>query len=104
MKLFVHGPGNQKVYLSVTALSREQLMHQLGSKRFQVMGNIYNINQVFAEVSDDNISAGALVGGLIGILGGGAGILLGSAVGGLIGNESDNIEKERVLLFNSSKV
>lgn len=103
MKLYVVSPYNQKIYLNLAASSREELYRHLGSKRFQLMGNIYNVNQVYAETSDDNTSTGVVVGGLIGILGGPVGIVIGSALGGLIGNQSDDTENERVVIFNNSR-
>jgi hypothetical protein len=103
MKLYVISPYNQKIYLNLTASSREELYRHLGSRRFQLLGNIYNINQVFAETSDDNTSTGVVVGGLIGILGGPLGIVIGSTLGGLLGNDSDKTENERVIIFNNSR-
>src|SRR5688500_15981463 len=98
MKLYVKSPYNQKIYLNLTASSREELYRHLGSRRFQLMGNVYNINQVYAEPSDDNTSTGAVVGGLVGILAGPVGILIGGILGGIVGSESDKTENERAII------
>ncbi|TWI85867.1 hypothetical protein IQ13_1036 [Lacibacter cauensis] len=103
MKLYVKDRNGQKIHLNVTAGTREELFRHLGSRQFQIMGKVYNVNQVYAEASDDNTSTGVVVGGLIGILGGPVGILIGGALGGLLGNGSDTTENERVIIFNNSR-
>ena len=45
--------------------------------------------QVFGEAPDNNSAAGAVIGGLIGLLGGPVGVLLGAAIGGLAGAAKD---------------
>ena len=45
--------------------------------------------QVFGETPENNTAAGAVIGGLIGLLGGPVGVLLGAAIGGLAGASKD---------------
>jgi hypothetical protein len=70
MKMYVTDPNNQKIFLNVLASSREELARALGSRRFNLMGRLYTVSQVYAETSDDNTSTGLVVGGVIGFLGG----------------------------------
>ena len=102
MKLFVSNSYGQKVYLNLTAYSRQQLANQIGGSAFFLGNEYYDVNQVWAEVDSNSTTTGAAVGGLIGILGGPVGILVGGVLGGLLGNSADDQEAQQVRLFNNS--
>lgn len=103
MKLFVTNSEGVKVYLSVTAKSRDELAYKLGFAWFTARGETYHVNDVVAESDSSNTAGGALIGGLIGLLTGGAGALIGGVIGGAIGNSSDSEDQERVKAFNASE-
>jgi hypothetical protein len=64
----------------------------------------YNPNEIFAETTEENtVIGGALAGGLIGLLAGGAGAILGLLTGGLLGGKREMQDKEAVERFNRSK-
>lgn len=104
MKLYVNDKQTgERVYLNLTAPSRNELINKIGSHWFTINGQNFSVQEVYAENTDgDNTTSGTVVGGLVGILGGPLGIFLGGLLGGAIGNSSDNSEKERVKLFNNS--
>jgi hypothetical protein len=105
MKLFVRNPGTrQKNYLNISASSRNELANLIGNAWFNFNGNQYHVHQVIAEPDNNNTAAGALIGGVIGLLGGPFGILIGGALGGALGNEGDKTEAEKVNHFNHSRV
>lgn len=102
MKLFIVNSNNQKVYLNLTASTRNELQNLIGGAYFNLGDTTYSVNAVYAEAISNNTGTGAVVGGAIGALGGPIGILVGLLLGGLIGNGSDNDENVKVQKFNSS--
>jgi len=105
MKLFViDKQTKEKKYLGVSASSRGELFTILGSPSFVLESKVYHVNEVLAEMEDSNTTAGVIIGGLIGILGGPIGIITGATIGGMIGNSNDSTEKEKISAFNSSRV
>lgn len=105
MKLYITDKQTgEKKYLGVSASSRGELFQILGSTSFILEGKVYDVNDVFAEIEDSNTTAGVVIGGLIGILGGPIGMITGATIGGIIGNSNDTTEKERISTFNSSRV
>lgn len=103
MKLFVYNQYNQKVYLNLSASTRQGLANKIGSRTFYLGENRYTVNEVWAEKDSNNTATGAVVGGLVGALGGPIGILAGGLLGGLFGNDSDEKEAANVKKFNQSR-
>lgn len=103
MKLFVSDLQDRKIYLNLTANSRDELAYKLGDGRFTIGGDSYHVNDVKAESDSSSTAGGALIGGLIGLLSGGTGAIIGGILGGAIGNSSDQEDLQRVQVFNSSR-
>lgn len=103
MKLYIINQNNQKVYLNLTAPTRQELANQIGGYNFFLGYNLYSVNQVWAENDSNSTATGAVVGGVIGALGGPVGILIGGLLGGLFGNSSDEQEAAQVRRFNQSQ-
>ena len=103
MKLFVRDSNNRKIYLNLLANSRDELAFKIGYEWFNLRGETYHVNDVYAESDSSNTAGGAIIGGLIGLLTGGAGALIGGMLGGVIGNSSDNEDLQRVRAFNASR-
>lgn len=103
MKLYVINQNNQKVYLNLTAATRQGLANQIGGRNFYLGNNLYSVNQVWAENDSNSTATGAVVGGVVGALGGPVGILIGGLLGGLFGNGSDEQETAQVRRFNQSQ-
>ena len=103
MKLYVvNKTTNEKHHLKQTANTRGHLASLLGTKRFSVGGNIYSVNEVIAEPSDNTAGAMAL-GGVVGVAGGVPGVIIGGLIGALLGKGSDNEDKEKADKFNRSQ-
>lgn len=103
MQLYVNNKKGNKVKLDISASTRNELAIKIGYD-FTVDGQFYNVNDVYVEPSNNNVTAGTVIGGLLGLLGGGVGVLIGGAAGGLIGGLRDKEERNLVEKFNSSKV
>ena len=93
----------EKVYLNLSAPTRQELRTLVGGDHFQLGDKYYYINQVMAEPDMNNAATGSIVGGVIGALGGPVGIVLGGIIGGIIGNSSDDEEKKKIDNFNNSQ-
>jgi hypothetical protein len=103
MKLYVINPENGgKTYLNRSCSTRRELAIQLGGNAFNVDGKYYSVNDVLAEKSSDSTAIGLVIGGALGLIGGTPGVLLGSAIGGALGNGNDSEEKKKVEIFNRS--
>jgi hypothetical protein len=102
MKLYVTNSLNQKVYLNLSAPTRQALANQIGGYNFYLGDNLYSVYDVRAENDSNSTATGTVVGGVVGALGGPVGILIGGFLGGLIGNNSDDDENTRILRFNNS--
>jgi hypothetical protein len=103
MKLYVLNKINQKVYLNLTAATRQGLANQIGGRNFYLGDSLYSVNQVWAENDSNSTATGAVVGGVVGALGGPVGILIGGLLGGLFGNGSEEQETAQVKRFNQSQ-
>lgn len=102
MKLFITDAQGVKRYLNATAVSRAELSEKLGGEYFSMDGTTYNVNQVFAEKSSNSMPASTVIGGALGLVGGMPGVLLGGALGALLGNESDKKDDTSITVFNRS--
>ncbi|MCT4636577.1 MAG: hypothetical protein N4A72_02620 [Bacteroidales bacterium] len=101
MRLFVRNINGEKVVLDISASTRKQLASKIGFK-FYVKGEPYTVDDVVAEPSSNDTAGGAVIGGLLGLLGGGVGVLIGGVAGGLIGGIRDEDEKKSINHFNNS--
>lgn len=104
MKLFVRDSNNKKIYIRKVARTRYELAMKIGGKTFTLRGRRYSVNEVHAEAENSDTAAGAIIGGLLGMLGGPIGVLTGGTLGGLIGNSSESGENNAVRTFNRSRV
>lgn len=107
MRLFIRECNScrKRIYLTVIAHSREQLAGRIGYEfkvRCPHCGNYsnYDVNDVFAEPGPPAAPAGAILGGLIGLIGGPFGMLAGGGLGTLWGARADDEERKRVNRFN----
>jgi hypothetical protein len=102
MRLYViDKEDGSKVHLKQTASTRSDLAQLYGANRVQIGDNVYDINEIVAEASDNTAAAMAL-GGVVGVYGGVPGVIIGGLIGALLGKSSDDEDKERVELFNRS--
>lgn len=109
MRLFVKKCENchQKIYLNVFARTRKKLRLEIGES-FEVKCNhcdyigTYWVDDVWAEEGPPSLPAGAVIGGLIGLLGGPLGLIFGGGVGALLGANADENENRMVRRFNKS--
>jgi hypothetical protein len=102
MKLFVINSNQQKVYLNLSANTRQELANQIGGSNFYLGNEFYSVYDVKAENDSNSTATGAIVGGAVGALGGPVGILIGGLLGGLFGNATDDLESSKVNQFNAS--
>lgn len=103
MRLFVKSPNGQKIYLKIKARTRSELRQRIGKDVFSIRGVKYKISDVFAESGSNSTITGAVLGGVIGLLGGPIGVLSGATAGGLLGYNDEERENELVDRFNKSK-
>ncbi len=101
MKLYVVNK-NRKIYLNLTAPTRQSLANLIGGHNFYLGDNLYSVNDVWAENDSNSTATGAVVGGAVGALGGPVGILIGGLLGGVIGNTTDEKENSKISRFNRS--
>jgi uncharacterized membrane protein YdfJ with MMPL/SSD domain len=104
MKLYVTNQATgEKTYLKQSAASRQDLVKQLGSERFQIDQQIYSVNDVRAEINES--TAGAMAaGGVIGVVGGVPGVIIGGLIGALLGKSTDDEDKIKSDKFNGSQM
>lgn len=98
----------RRIYLSIIAPTRERLAGRIGysfeiecpycRKKF----SYHRISEVFAEQGPPATPAGALLGGLIGLIGGPSGMIIGGTLGTLWGANADEEERKKVNRFNRS--
>lgn len=103
MRLFVYNKYNQKIYLDLAAPTRAHLAAALGGEFFYIGQDFFSVNQVYAEVDNNDTISGAVLGGLVGLLGGPIGLLIGGVAGGLVGKNREDEETIKVKRFNSSR-
>lgn len=107
MRLYVNcKQDGQKIFLNLFAHTREEWRRKVG-EYFLVECNCgykgtYSVNDVFAEEGVSSVPAGAVLGGLIGLLAGPLGMILGGTLGTLLGATTDENEKMKVRKFNDS--
>lgn len=111
MRLYVNGYCGHKIYLSIVANTRRDLIKQLGGRSFTLQCPVckqrdtYDVNDVFAEEGDTAIPAGAILGGILGgLIGGPAGLIIGGLLGAGAGGSGDAAEREKVNRFNRDVV
>lgn len=102
MKLYVVNPSTkEKIYLKQNTASKRDLVEQLGSERFQIDQQIFDVIDVAAE-SNDNTAGAMATGGVIGVVGGVPGVIIGGIIGALFGKSAGDEDKERSEKFNRS--
>jgi hypothetical protein len=102
MRLFVIDPRtNKKTYLKKSARTRKELSKMIGSSHLKVNGQVYAIQTVNAEPTQNTATAVA-VGGGVGVIGGIPGLIIGAAIGGLIGKNKDSEDQKLAEEFNRS--
>lgn len=102
MRLYVLDKADgKKIHLRQIADSRGELVRTFGSRKVEIGNHIYDVNEIAAEASENTAPAMAL-GGVVGVLGGVPGVILGSAIGALLGKSSDDEDKVKAELFNRS--
>lgn len=94
----------EKIHLQLVADSRQHLAAKIGATSFNVNNQRFHANEVFAETGTDQATVSALIGGVIGMLGGAPGVIAGSAIGALLGSNQAQKEKDAAALFNGSAV
>lgn len=104
MRLYVQDPDtNEKIFIDKVAQDKKSLVNMLGSTEIRVSNKKFSINDVKATANENTATTMAL-GGVVGILGGVPGVILGSAIGGLIGKSSDDEDKLKANIFNKSSI
>lgn len=100
MRLYVTCPNDQqKIYVDIKA------KHQIHIIPFDIEcpydGEIhhYTKDDVEAEPKLGTVAGGAIVGGLIGLLGGPIGVILGGAAGAMLGANAEDEENRNVREF-----
>ncbi len=102
MRLFIKDKGEKK-YLDVVATSRKSLQRYVGGSQFTINGQDYSVNDIAAEKIGDYTSLASIIGGVVGIFAGPAGIIAGVIIGGALGSNIDRKERLSVEVFNNSK-
>lgn len=110
MRLFVKCKNcSQKIILSVQSSSRGELRRIIGSETFYIKCNscncsniLYSTSDVFAENEKSTLVAGAVIGGIVGLLGGPIGAIISGSIGAAIGGINDSDENSKVKNFNNS--
>ena len=106
MRLYVEHCG-RAIFLGLTAADRNQLAEKIGYV-FQVecpdcgVYHSYTVKEVYAKRGPTSTAAGAIMGGLIGLLGGPLGMLIGGLGGTAWGARTDQEEDRRVDMFSRS--
>jgi len=107
MRLYVRCNCGNRIYLSIIANTRRNLLERLGSRLFDLECPFcrqiytYDVNDVSAEGAPSAVPAGAILGGILGgLIGGPPGLILGGLVGAGAGGSGDATERERVNRFN----
>lgn len=96
---------HQRIYLNVIASNRSELANNIGYS-FGVECplcrnySIYTVDRVFAEIGQSAVPGGAVLGGLLGLVGGPLGALIGGTIGSALGANADEDERRRVQQFN----
>ncbi|KTF17023.1 hypothetical protein [Pseudoalteromonas sp. H105] len=104
MKLYVTNQSTgEKRYLKQSAVSRQELVKQLGSERFQIDQQVYSVSEVVAE-SNESTAGAMAAGGVIGVVGGVPGVIIGGIIGALLGKSTDDEDKVKTDKFNGSEV
>lgn len=104
MKLYIKDPNGNRIYIRHIAPSRPVLAQKLGARDFSLQGRRYTVNDVIAENDGTKTTAGAVIGGILGLIFGPVGVIGGGAIGGLIGNTSDTNEENQANEFNKSRI
>ena len=68
--------------------------------RHATTASLLSRNDVIVEAETNFTAGGAVVGGLLGVLGGPIGIVLGGTIGGLLGANADSEEQKRLRQFD----
>ena len=103
MRLYVEGHCGHRIHLTSPALTRSELppWFQIQCPQHQTVG-MYWASTVFAQPDAGQTTGGAVIGGLVGLLGGPIGLILGGAAGALLGAANETNEQARANTFNQS--
>jgi len=107
MRLFVFDIlTNAKVYIEDKAIDREDLVSQVGSYYIDINGMSYDVNQVYAESNiGGNIALGTMAGaGIGGVFKGKYGVLIGGAIGGILGAINKPQNQDAINRFNNMQI
>ena len=105
MKLFVVSKiSSKKIDLKVKVPTRSAFSRLIKGDHFKVGNELFSVGEVQAEKDINNTTAGALIGGTLGLFGGAPGVFIGGVIGGLVGKDSDDKEERQVAAFNGSRV
>lgn len=110
MRLFIQKCKNcrNRIYLNVTASTRQHLAERIGGREFEIRCphcgkyTYHTLNDVLAQRTIPATPAAAIIGGLVGLIGGPLGMLIGGVAGTLWGANVDEIERKIVNRFNQS--
>ena len=105
MRLYVLNKRNprEKIYLKIEASTRWELKNKLRNSYFTLNKVSYNVNEVFAESGTNSTATGAVLGGMIGLIGGPWGVAAGVTAGSLLGKQEDSRDDIKVRKFNNLK-
>lgn len=110
MKLLIKHCDNcqNPIRLDIIVANRNGLRQRFGGDFIKVRcgtcahERIYSIRRVEAVKDSNNTGTGAVVGGLIGLLGGPLGVLIGGGLGAALGGANDTEETRKINNFNNS--
>ncbi len=102
MKLYVQNRKGEKIALDISASTKAELAAKIGSSRFYIQGEVFDVSDVWAETDDIDLIGGAILGSIVGILEGPIGLVIGGVVGGALGKKREHEEIIKASKFNHS--
>lgn len=106
MRLFVKCPSTKKrIYLSINVESRRDLPKRFSIKcPYESAHHEYKRIDVCAEPEKGTQVGGALLGGLIGLVGGPLGLVIGGLAGAFLGDRIEKSEASEAHAFNQERI